>query len=126
MEADIEVAGGVTVNAEPAGLPVYHGYVVVPETYIDGWVLGEVTPFLGEDSGDGFVVAPGGTQASLLWEVGEGDLVEIVGPTAVRWGVYAVSFPRPMQTHQDLIENFRTVLPALRAAHARAAAVAGR
>ena len=114
------------MNAEPAGLPVYHGYVVVPETYIDGWVLGEVTPFLGEDSGDGFVVAPGGTQASLLWEVGEGDLVEIVGPTAVRWGVYAVSFPRPMQTHQDLIENFRTVLPALRAAHARAAAVAGR
>ncbi len=58
--------------SKPAGSPVYHGFVVVPETFIDGWVLGEITPFLDEENGDGFVVAPDGSQAGLVWEVGEG------------------------------------------------------
>lgn len=107
-------------ETKPAGSPVYHGYVVVPETYIDGWVLGEVTPFLGEESGDGFVVAPDGTQASLLWEVGAGDVVEIMPGTSERWGVFAVSFPKPMKTFANLIQNFRTVLPTLQEAHQRA------
>lgn len=106
-------------ETKPAGSPVYHGYVVIPETYIDGWVLGEVTSYLGEESGDGFVVAPDGTQASLIWEVGEGDLTEIMQGTPERWGVYAVFFPRAMRTLEDLIENFKSALPSLRAAHAR-------
>lgn len=106
-------------ETKPAGSPVYHGYVVIPETYIDGWVLGEVTPYLGEESGDGFVVTPDGTQASLIWEVGEGDLMEIMPGTPERWGVYAVFFPRAMRTLEDLIENFNTALPSLRTAHAR-------
>ena len=106
--------------AKPAGSPVYHGFVVVPETVIDGWVLGEITPCLGEQNGDGFVVAPDGSQAGLVWEVGEGDFTEIVAATPERWGVYAVWFPQAMKTAQDLIANFRVVLPALRAAHERA------
>jgi hypothetical protein len=122
VEADIEMAGGVTEGAKPAGSPVYHGYVVVPETYIDGWVLGEVTPFLREQSGDGFVVAPDGTQASLVWEVGAVDVAEIMPATPQKWGVYAVAFPEPMKNTKDLVSNFRAVLPALQAAHARARA----
>ena len=104
---------------KPAGSPVYHGYVVIPETYIDGWVLGEVTPYLGEESGDGFVVAPDGTQASLIWELGEGDLTEIMPGTPERWGVYAVSFPKLMSTLENLVQNFHEVLPALKEAHSR-------
>ena len=80
------------VLVKPAGSPVYHGFVVVPETFIDGWVLGEITPFPGEENGDGFVVAPDGTQAGPLWEVGEGDFTEIMPATPERWGVYAVWF----------------------------------
>ena len=106
--------------ARPAGSPVYHGFVVVPETVIDGWVLGEITPFLGEENGDGFVVAPDGSQAGLVWEVGEGGFTEIVSATPDRWGVYAVWFPHAMKTAEDLIANFRGVLPALQAAHGRA------
>ena len=106
--------------AKPTGSPVYHGFVVVPETYIDGWVLGEVTPYLGEESGDGFVVAPDGTQASLIWEVGKGDFTEIMPGTPERWGIYAVFFPQAMKTTEDLIANFRVVLPALQATHGRA------
>ncbi len=106
--------------ARPAGSPVYHGFVVVPETFTDGWVLGEITPFLGEENGDGFVVAPDGTQAGLVWAVGAGDFTEIMPATPQRWGVYAVWFPQAMQTADDLIANFRVVLPTLRAAHGRA------
>ena len=106
-------------ETKPAGSPVYHGYVVIPETYIEGWVLGEVTPYLGENSGDGFVVAPDGTQASLIWEVGAGDFTEIMPGTPERWGVYAVPFPTPMNTVADLLQNFQTVLPALKKAHSR-------
>ncbi len=105
--------------AKPAGSPVYHGFVVLPETFIDGWVLGEITPFLGEESGDGFVVAPDGSQAGLVWEVGEGDFTEIMPASPERWGVYAVWFPQAMETAEDLIANFRVVLPALQAAHRR-------
>ncbi len=112
--------------AKPAGSPVYHGFVVVPETFIDGWVLGEITPFLGEENGDGFVVAPDGSQAGLVWEVGEGGFTEIMPATPARWGVYAVWFPQAMKTVEDLIANFRVVLPGLRAAHGRVKAGDGR
>ena len=105
--------------AKPVGSPVYHGFVVVPETFIDGWVLGEITPFLGEENGDGFVVAPDGSQAGLVWEVGEGDFTEIMPATPERWGVYAVWFPQAMKTVEDLTANFRVVLPALQAAYGR-------
>ena len=102
---------------KPAASPVYHGFVVVPETFIDGWVLGEITPFLGEENGDGFVVAPDGSQAGLVWEAGEGDFAEIMPATPDRWGVYAVWFPQGMKTAEDLIANFRLVLPTLQSAY---------
>ena len=110
---------GSAVLAKPAGSPVYHGFVVVPETFIDGWVLGEITPFLGEENGDGYIVAPDGTQAGLVWAVGAGEFTEIMPATPDRWGVYAVWFPQAMQTTDELIANFRVVLPTLRAAHRR-------
>ena len=103
--------------AKPPGSPVYHGFVVVPETFIDGWVLGEITPFLGEENGDGFVVAPDGSQAGLIWEVGEGGITEIMPATPERWGVYAVWFPQAMKTAEELIANFRVLLPLLQLAY---------
>jgi hypothetical protein len=108
--------------ARPAGSPVYHGFVVVPETCIDGWCLGVITEFedpAGCTGGDAFVIAPDGSRAGLVWEVGGEPLQEIMAPDSERWGVYAIWFPSPTRTVQDLVNNFRFVLPQLKEAYAR-------
>jgi hypothetical protein len=111
--------------ARPAGSPVYHGFVVVPETCTDGWCLGPITEFedpVGCTGGDAFVIAPDGSRAGLVWEVGSDPLREILPPDAERWGVYAISFPSPTRTIQDFVHNFRFVLPQIKEAYARAKA----
>jgi hypothetical protein len=105
--------------ARPTDSPVYHGFVIVPETYIDGWVLGEITAYIGAESGDGFVVAPDGSRAGLVWEVGDGSLTEVLPPEPSRWGVYAIWFPYEMRKMEDLISNFRSVLPVLKMQYAK-------
>jgi hypothetical protein len=107
--------------ARPAGAPVYHGFPVVPETETEGWLFGAITEFISSDAGDGYVVAPDGSHAGLVWEVGPGSFEQILPPDPKRWGVYAVWFPHPIHTIQDLITNFRAVLPDLKAAHAKVA-----
>ncbi len=102
--------------ARPEGAPVYHGFGVVEETETDGWFFGAITEFIDPDgceSGDGFVVAPDGSRAGIVWEVGKQDMQEILPPDEGRWGVYAVWFPRKVQTIDDLVFNFRHVLPDL-------------
>jgi hypothetical protein len=64
--------------------------------------------------GDGFVVAPDGRRAGIVWEVGEGDIPLVAPPDESRWGVYAVWFPRMVRTVDDLVFNFRQVLPELK------------
>jgi hypothetical protein len=99
----------------------HHGFLVVPETCIDGWCLGlisELDAAKGSDCGDAFVVAPDGTQAALMWEVGVAAVQEILPPDAERWGVYAVSFPGVVRSVTDLVAGFRSVLPELQAIHA--------
>ena len=103
--------------------PIVHGIPVVPETKCEGWYYGAITEFIepdGCEDGDGYVVAPDGTCAGLVWEVGEGEFTEILPPDEERWGVYAVWFPRPVHTVEDLMFNFRFVLPDLQKAYARA------
>jgi len=109
--------------AKPAGSPVYHGFVIVPETYTEGWCLGSITEFedpKGCTDGDAYVIAPDGSRAGLVWEVGNEPLQEIMAPDSERWGVYAIWFPSPTRTVQDLVNNFRFVLPQLKEAYARA------
>jgi hypothetical protein len=108
--------------ARPEGAPVYHGFPLVPETETDGWVFGAITEFEnpeGCEAGDGYVVAPDGRRAGLVWDVGEGETQEISPPEEGRWGVYQVYFPRPLCTVADLVEAFRHVLPSLQRIHAR-------
>ncbi|RYG85167.1 hypothetical protein EON77_06065, partial [bacterium] len=103
------------------GSAVYHGYVIVPESCIDGWCLGTISDLEepgGDESGDAFVVAPDGRSASLVWDVGDSTLTEILPPDADRWGVYSVSFPEPMRSVADLVAAFHGLLPELRALHA--------
>jgi hypothetical protein len=101
----------------PEGAPVYYGFVVLDETEVDGFRLGVISGF-GEDAGDcgdAFVVAPDGSRAGLVWEVGESAYIrEISGFEPGRWGVWEVGFTRPMRTPADARANLEQLLPRLR------------
>ena len=103
--------------ARPEGASVYHGFGLIEETRTDGWCFGAITEFddpNGCDSGDGFVVAPDGSRAGIVWDVGDQMMEEILPPDEERWGVYAVWFPRIVRNVDDLVFNFRSVLPELK------------
>lgn len=111
--------------ASPPGAPVYHGFPIVPETETDGWVYGAITEFEDPDGcedGDGFVIAPDGTRAGLVWSVGTFPTRVISEPESGRWGVFAIAFPRAVKNVEDIVVCFRAVLPELRARHAEALA----
>jgi hypothetical protein len=108
--------------AIPAGALAYHGFPSVPETATDGWTFGAITEFVdpnGCDAGDGFVIAPDGSRAGIVWGVGTGSTEEIMPPEPGRWGVYAVWFPSPITSVDDLVAAFHGVLPELKAIYSR-------
>ncbi len=108
--------------AKPDDAPVYHGFPLVPETITDGWCLGAITEYEdpnGCDAGDAYVVAPDGSRAGLVWDVGIGKLSQICPPDETRWGVYQVWFSRPIRTTDDMVACFREVLPQLREVYDR-------
>lgn len=118
--ADSCEAGKPAFLARPEGEPVYYGFPLVEETLTDGCGFGAITAFEDPDGcecGDGFVVAPDGSRAGLVWEVGESPTCEICAPDDSRWGVYAVSFPKVVRTVGDLVECFRSALPELQRIH---------
>jgi hypothetical protein len=102
--------------ARPAGAPVYHGFSLVEETRTDGWCYGAITEFIepgGCECGDGFVVAPDGSRAGLIWSVGDFAIEQSLPPEPGRWGVWVVPFAKPVRNVADLVENFRRILPEL-------------
>src|SRR5262245_41397675 len=120
--AESATPGRPAFLSRPAGEPVYYGFPLIEETTTDGWIYGAITDFEapeGARAGDGFVQAPDGRRAGLVWEVGAGEFAEISPPEEDRWGVYVVWFPRPVHSVSDLTECFRHVLPDLKVAHAR-------
>ena len=103
--------------SRPVTAPVYHGFPLLPETETDGWFYGAITEFEdpeGCESGDGYVVAPDGSRAGIVWNVGQHELEMVCAPDESRWGVYEVWFPHAVKTIDDLVANFRHVLPELR------------
>lgn len=70
--------------ARPEGAPVYHGFPIVEATLTDGWRFGAISAFEddpeGCNGGDGFVVAPDGSRAGIVWEVGDFATHEICPP----------------------------------------------
>jgi hypothetical protein len=102
--------------ARPPGAPVYHGFPIVEESETDGWRFGAITDYECQEpqtEGDGFVVAPDGSRAGIAWATDTPDFYEILPPSRERWGVYGVRFPRPVSCLEDLVANFRSVLPML-------------
>ncbi len=108
--------------ARPADAPIYHGFPIIEESATDGWRYGAITAFEGaegEDGGDGFVIAPDGSRAGVVWSLTNPTFEEISPPEKGRWGVNGVRFPKRVTSKQDLIENFRAVLPLFKAQYER-------
>lgn len=102
----------------PKGAPVYHGFLVLEDVNVEGFILGAITDFEAEPchAGDAFIVAPDGNRAGLVWEVSATTHIEEVHPFEPnRWGVWAVSFPYPMDDRANARKNLAAVLPELRA-----------
>ena len=95
----------------------YETWPVIEEATTDGWRFGTAMSFSGKQWGDAFVEAPDGSRAGLVWELGEKPLATVLPAEQDRWGVYRVSFPRPMASVQDLAANFAAVLPQLKSAY---------
>jgi hypothetical protein len=103
--------------ARPRGAPVYHGFPILDDVEIDGFCLGMITDWEAEEAteGDAFIVAPDGSRAGLVWDVGkEVNLRPIRPPEPGRWGVWSVTFPGPMRTRDDARVNLAVLVPILR------------
>ncbi len=107
--------------APPNGAPCYHGFPVLHESETDGWLLGVISDpnsTTGRDWGDAFVIAPDGRRAGLVWSVSaDSQLVEASPPCDLRWGVYAFGISRLVHSEQELIVEFRRILPQLKEIH---------
>ncbi|MGB8473938.1 MAG: hypothetical protein WCE61_07640 [Candidatus Acidiferrum sp.] len=104
-------------TAKPEGAPVYHGFQVLEDVVVDGFQFGKITDFEAEPSqgGDAFVVAPDDSRAVLVWEVtGKVSMTEISPLEPGRWGVWAVSFPNPMNSRENVRRNLELILPTLK------------
>jgi hypothetical protein len=104
--------------ARPVGAPVYHGFPIIEPSEVDGFRFGMITDFVTDPDtcGDGFVVAPDGSRAGLVWEseVSEPYFVEVLAPDSSRWGVWGVGTDRPMRTEVDTRAFIQSILPELR------------
>ncbi|MFF2755811.1 3-deoxy-8-phosphooctulonate synthase [Psychrobacillus sp. NPDC058041] len=109
--------------------PVYSGFPLVMETETDGFIYGEITDHFNFEyeegkfctSGDGFVQAPDGNKAGIIWDVEDEPYLSVcIEPEEDRWGVYNVGFVKPIQTMDDLIYNFKKVLPFIKEAYYKA------
>jgi hypothetical protein len=103
--------------AKPEGAPVYHGFQVLEDVVVDGFQFGKITDFEAEPSqeGDAFVVAPDNSRAGLVWQVADKVSVTEISPSEPgRWGVWAVSFPHPMNSRDNARRNLELILPALK------------
>lgn len=108
---------------------VYSGFPLVMETETDGFIYGEITDHFNFDyeeeahctSGDGFVQAPDGSRAGIIWDIEEKPYISVsIEPEEDRWGVYYIGFVKPIKTMDDLIFNFRRVLPLIKDAYNKA------
>lgn len=111
--------------SRPAGTPVYHGFTVVEESRIEGWVFGTISEYEDPDGcewGDAFVIAPDGTRAGIVWQVGDFESQVVCPPNEGRWGVYGFAYPTLIRTSADFVRMCHSFLPELRRRHAAAKA----
>ena len=102
---------------KPEGSPAYHGFPMLADVNVEGFIFGKITDFEAElsNEGDGFVVAPDNSRAGPVWEVSQESYFREVLPfEAARWGVWAVAFPYAMNTRENVRRNLEFILPELK------------
>ena len=103
--------------ARPEGAPIYHGFVVLDDVVVDGFILGKITDWEAEpcETGDAFVIAPDGSRAGLVWEVCDPPYFrEVTSAESTRWGVWGVGFLLPMTSRENAYKNLKSILPQLK------------
>jgi len=103
--------------SRPEGAPVYYGFVILDDMAVDGFILGKITDWEAEpcEAEDGFVIAPDGSRAGLVWEVFNPPYFQEVMPVeADRWGVWGIGFPLPMTSRENARNNLVSILPQLK------------
>lgn len=104
---------GPAFIARPEGAPVYHGFVILDDVVVDGFTLGKITDWEAEscDTGDAFVIAPGGSRAGIVWEVCDPPYFqEVMSIEADRWGVWGVGFVLSMHSRENARKNLESIL----------------
>ncbi|HEX3792623.1 MAG TPA: hypothetical protein VHW44_32480 [Pseudonocardiaceae bacterium] len=104
--------------APPANAPVYHGFPVIDGVEVDGWRLGMITDFLAMPTtiGDGYIIAPDGGRAGLVWTAEHDDVVvhQVLAPEPGRWGVWEVALPLPLTSVDEARAYLAALVPLLR------------
>lgn len=107
--------------APPPGSKPYYAFPVIEATCKAGWCYGAITDFLSPDDprgctiGDGFVQAPDGTRAGVLWELGESPTYNVISEAdGQRWGVYHFIVAEPVTDVESMSRVFHRMLPKLR------------
>ena len=111
--------------ARPPNAPVYHGFPLLQDSELEGFVFGAITEPNGTEPaewGDAFVVAPNGSRAGIVWQVGKGKPSIVCEPSEGRWGVYAFNFDAPITSEAELVKHLHSILPFLKAYYAAAEA----
>jgi hypothetical protein len=107
--------------ARPEDALVYHGFPMLEQSRTDdGWCFGTISePDCpeGSDWGDAFVVAPDGSRAGIVWQVGESRMEISSPPDEDRWGVFHVGFARRVHDEAGLVEQLGEWLSELRRRH---------
>jgi hypothetical protein len=107
--------------ARPKDCPVYHGFPILEQSRTDdGWCFGTISEpdcSEGRDWGDAFVVAPDGSRAGIIWEIGAPVMQVTLAPAENRWGVFHVGFIRRVHNEAGLLEQLREWLPEFRRLH---------
>jgi hypothetical protein len=107
--------------ARPADARVYHGFMIVEESLIDGWVFGTISDYedpAGCEWGDAFVIAPDGARAGIVWQVDEFEPQVVCPPDTGRWGVYGFAYPTAIRTTADFVKMCHSFLPELQRRYA--------
>jgi hypothetical protein len=99
--------------ARPPNAPVYYGFPILENSELEGFVFGTVTEPSGAEWGDAYVIAPNGSRAGIVWQLGEGEPTVVVEPCEGRWGVYGFCFRRPIRSDLELVAHLHAVLPRL-------------
>jgi hypothetical protein len=104
--------------AKPPNAPVYYGFKLLKDSECEGFVFGTITEPSGDEPaqwGDAFVIAPNGSRAGIVWQVGDGESTVVCEPSEGRWGVYAFYFRASITSEVDLVHHLHSIVPALKA-----------